>query len=82
MLQEELGVRAARLKGITDVVPVSRNGSADSDSGDEDSDVKKGALYVPCTGCKDEHMIHGALPCNQALCSLRKGVTSILVLVS
>jgi hypothetical protein len=36
-------VRAARLKGITDVVPVSRNGSADSDSGDEDSDVKKGA---------------------------------------
>jgi hypothetical protein len=42
-LQEELGVRAARLKGITDVVPVSRNGSADSDSGDEDSDVKKGA---------------------------------------
>jgi hypothetical protein len=43
MLQEELGVRAARLKGITDVVPPSRNGSADSDSGDEDSDVKKGA---------------------------------------
>jgi hypothetical protein len=44
LLQEELGVRAARLKGITDVVPVSRNGSADSDSGDEDSDVKKGVI--------------------------------------
>lgn len=38
-------MRAARLKGITDVVPVSRNGSADSDSGDEDSDVKKGAVF-------------------------------------
>ena len=38
-------MRAARLKGITDVVPVSRNGSGDSDSGDEDSDVKKGAVF-------------------------------------
>ena len=48
-LQEELGVRAARLKGITDVVPVSRNGSADSDSGDEDSDVKKGVSSIVYT---------------------------------
>lgn len=43
LVQEELGVRAARLKGITDVVPTSRNGSADSDSGDDDSDAKKAA---------------------------------------